>query len=103
MSYHKITPAQAKEMMQQDPEAVILDVRTEEEFAEGHIPGAVLIPHQEVPLKAEKVLHDKAKTILVYCRSGVRSRMAADALLALGFDNIYDLGGILSWPYEIQR
>ena len=79
---------------------VILDVRTEEEFAEGHIPGAILIPDYEIESKAEQNLTDKNQLILVYCRSGRRSKNASAALVSLGYTNIREFGGIIDWPYE---
>lgn len=97
----KITPEQAKEMMDQNKEVIILDVRTEEEFNSGHIPGAILIPDTEIGSKAEELLTDKGATLLVYCRSGRRSALAAKALQELGYQYIYDFGGIIDWPYEI--
>ena len=100
--YHKIEPGIAKKMMEESS-VIILDVRTSEEYNEGHIPGAVLIPDYEILETAEKVLKDKNQTILVYCRSGNRSRKAANNLLYLGYQNVYDFGGIIDWPYEIVK
>ncbi|MGN1027233.1 MAG: rhodanese-like domain-containing protein, partial [Faecousia sp.] len=81
------------------PEYVILDVRTEEEFAQGHIPGAILLPDYEIREEAERSLPDKDALILVYCRSGRRSKNAAETLAELGYTNIREFGGILDWPY----
>ena len=81
-------------------EYVILDVRTEEEFAAGHIPGAILLPDNEISAKAESMLGNKDQLILVYCRSGRRSKNAASQLAALGYTNIKEFGGILDWAYE---
>lgn len=100
--YHKIEPELAKKMMEESS-VIILDVRTSEEYNEGHIPGAVLIPDYEILETAEKILKDKNQTILVYCRSGNRSRKAANNLLYLGYQNVYDFGGIIDWPYEIVK
>jgi rhodanese-related sulfurtransferase len=80
---------------------IILDVRTPEEYEEGHIEGAILIPDNEITAKAEELLSDKNATILVYCRSGRRSALAAQALSELGYNKIYDFGGIIDWPYDV--
>ena len=100
--YHKIEPQIAKKMMEESS-VIILDVRTSEEYNEGHIPGAVLIPDYEILETAEEILQDNNQTILVYCRSGNRSRKAANNLLYLGYQNVYDFGGIIDWPYEIVK
>lgn len=100
-AYKKITPKEAAERMGED--AVILDVRTQAEFDEGHILNAVLLPEAEITQKAEGVLPDKEQTILVYCRSGRRSALAAKALIDLGYVSVYDFGGILDWPGEIVK
>lgn len=100
-TYKQITPAEAKALMEGD--AIILDVRTEEEFAEGHIEGAILIPDYEITEKAPQVLPDKNALILVYCRSGRRSKLAAEALVALGYTNVQEFGGIIDWPYEVVK
>ncbi len=99
--YKKITPEEALEMM--DGTAVILDVRTQEEYDEGHIDGAVLLVDTEIKSKAEDVLTDKSQKILVYCRSGRRSAQAAKELIAMGYTNVYDFGGILDWTGEIIK
>jgi rhodanese-related sulfurtransferase len=80
---------------------VILDTRTREEYDQGHIPGAIQISHDEITEKAEEVLTDKDQLILVYCRSGRRSKIAAEALVELGYTNIKEFGGIIDWPYEV--
>lgn len=100
-AYKKITAEEAKKIMDQNPDAVILDVRTEEEFSSGHIKGALLIPEYEISKKAADVLPDKSAVILVYCRSGRRSEIAANALVELGYTAVYDFGGIIDWPYDI--
>ena len=100
-TYEQITPSQAKILMDTETDYVILDVRTEEEFAEGHIENAILIPDYEIETKAESVLKDKKQLILVYCRSGRRSKIAADELAAMGYDNVKEFGGIIDWKYEI--
>lgn len=101
--YVTITADEAKEIMDNESGYVILDVRTEEEFSEGHIPGAILIPDYEIESKATKTLKDKDQLILVYCRSGRRSKLAAEALVKLGYTNIKEFGGIVDWPYEIEK
>ena len=98
--YMNITAEEAKKIMDTEPEYVILDVRTEEEFAQGHIPGAILIPDYEIREEAESSLPDNDALILVYCRSGRRSKNAAETLAELGYTNIREFGGILDWPYE---
>ena len=98
-----ITPAEAKDIMDKQTDYIILDVRTEEEFAEGHIAGAILIPDYEIEKKAEHVLTDKHQLILVYCRSGRRSKNAASQLVKLGYINVKDFGGIIDWPYETTK
>ena len=82
--------------------AVAVDVREPDEYAVGHIPGAKLLPLGEVNSRAAEVLPEKEATCLVYCRTGRRSAEAVQKLDALGYSNLYDLGGILSWPYEIE-
>ena len=81
---------------------VILDVRTQEEYDQGHIPGAILIPNTEIEARAEQELPDKDQLILVYCRSGRRSKLAADILVSLGYTDIREFGGIIDWPYEVE-
>ena len=97
-----ITAQQAKEIMDTQSNYIILDTRTQEEYDEGHIPGAILIPYDEILQKAESVLTDKNQLILVYCRSGRRSKLAAEALVELGYTNIKEFGGIIDWPYEVE-
>jgi rhodanese-related sulfurtransferase len=77
-------------------------VRTREEYDQGHIPGAIVISHDEIGEKAEKVLTDKNQLILVYCRSGRRSKIAAELLVELGYTNILEFGGINDWPYKVE-
>lgn len=101
--YEKISSAEAKEIMDNQTGYVILDVRTPFEYEEEHIEGAVLIPDNEISQKAEQVLTDKDQLILVYCRSGRRSKLAADELVKLGYTNIKDFGGIIDWQYETVK
>lgn len=101
--YVNITAVEARKIMDTETDYVILDVRTQEEYDQGHIPGAVLIPDYEIKARAEKVLPDKDQLILVYCRSGRRSKNAARILVELGYTNIMEFGGILDWPYGIEQ
>lgn len=96
-----ITAEQAKEIMDQDENCIILDVREQSEYEEGHIEGALLIPYTEIENRAEKELPDKDQQILVYCRSGRRSAVAAESLSGMGYTNVKDFGGIMDWPYEV--
>ena len=100
--YVNITAEEAKQIMDSEEGYIVLDVRTQEEYDEGHIPGAIVISHEEIAEKAEEVLTDKEQLILVYCRSGRRSKIAAEALVELGYTNIKEFGGIIDWPYEIE-
>ena len=94
---------EAKQMMTDYPDAVILDVREADEYNSGHIPGAVLLPYGDIPEKAHIVLPNKEKMILIYCRSGRRSKIAAESLTVLGYTAVYEFGGIIDWPYETQK
>ena len=100
--YMNITAEEAKQIMDSEEGYIILDVRTQEEYDQGHIPGAIVISHEEIAEKAEKMLTDKDQLILVYCRSGRRSKIAAEALAELGYTNIKEFGGIIDWPYETE-
>jgi len=100
--YVNITAEEAKRIMDTEEGYIILDVRTQEEYDQGHIPGAIVISHEELTEKAEGVLTDKEQLILVYCRSGRRSKIAAEALVELGYTNIKEFGGIIDWPYEVE-
>ena len=100
--YVNITAQQAKEIMDTQEGYIILDTRTQEEYDEGHIPGAILIPYDEITEKEEGILTDKDQLILVYCRSGRRSKIAAEALEKMGYTNIKEFGGIIDWPYEVD-
>lgn len=100
-SYEQITASQAKELMEKETGYIIIDARTQEEFDEGHIENAILIPEYEIAQRAEKELPDKDQLILVYCRSGRRSKIASQELVDLGYTNVKEFGGIIDWPYEI--
>ena len=100
--YLNITVQEAKALMDTQENYVILDVRTQAEYDEKHIPGAVLIPDYELQSRAGEMLTDKDQLILVYCRSGRRSKNAAQILVELGYTNIREFGGIIDWPYEVE-
>lgn len=100
-SFQTINASQAKEMIDQNPNVIILDVRTNEEYLEGHIENATLLPYDTIAQQAKVTLPDTSSTILVYCRSGRRSSIAAQSLVDLGYSNIYDFGGIIDWPYSV--
>ena len=103
-SYQQITAKEAKSMMEEQPDAVILDVREQDEYDAGHIPGAVLLPvgtiNEETAVSA---IPEKDTVVLVYCRSGNRSKTASQSLVDLGYTRIYEFGGIKDWPYEVER
>ena len=100
--YEQITQDEAKKIMDSEEKHIILDTREQDEFDEGHIPGAILIPYTEIENKAEKMLPDKDALILVYCRSGRRSKIAAQSLAELGYTNVKEFGGIINWKYEVE-
>ena len=100
--YMNITAQEAKKIMDTEEGYIILDTRSQEEYDEGHIPGAIVIPHDEITDRAEEELPDKDQLLLVYCRSGRRSKLAAEALVELGYTNIKEFGGIIDWPYEVE-
>ncbi len=103
LTYEQITPQEAKTIMDTEKDYIIIDARTEEEFAEGHIENAILIPEYEIKDRAEKELSDKEQLILVYCRSGRRSKIASEELVKLGYTNVKEFGGIIDWPYEVKK
>ena len=101
-SYQQITQEEAKEMMDTQ-EVIILDVREQDEYDSGHIPGAVLLPVGTINEEtAAEVIPEKDSTVLVYCRSGNRSKTASSTLAELGYTNVYEFGGINTWPYETE-
>ena len=100
-TYQQITAQEAKAIMDTESAYIIIDARTDEEFAAGHIANAILIPEYEVAARAEEELPDKDALILVYCRSGRRSKIASQELVKLGYTNVKEFGGIIDWPYEI--
>ena len=101
--YQQITAEEAKKIMDSGEEHIILDTREQDEFDEGHIPGAILIPYTEIDNKADEMLPDKDAQILVYCRSGRRSKIASESLAKLGYTNVKEFGGIIDWPYEVEK
>ena len=101
-AYQQITQEKAKEMMDTQ-EVIILDVREQSEYDSGHIPGAVLLPVGTIDeATAAAAIPAKDSTVLVYCRSGNRSKTASSALAELGYTNLYEFGGINTWPYETE-
>jgi rhodanese-related sulfurtransferase len=94
-----IDAATAYERMNASDEYTLIDVRTPDEFSEGHIAGAILLPDYDIEARAAEVLPDKDAVIYVYCRSGRRSAASSDLLAEMGYTNIYDMGGIIDWPY----
>ena len=103
VQYKKITPQEAYNIMQSGNKYILLDVRTQAEYDQERIEGAILIPDTEIKQRAEKELPDKNALILVYCRSGVRAANASQALVDLGYTNVQDFGGILNWPYATVK
>ena len=102
-TYEQISGAEAKALMDSESGYIILDVREQYEYDEGHIPGALLIPYGEIADRAENELPDKDQLILVYCRSGRRSKIAAEELVKLGYTNVKEFGGIIDWEYETVK
>ena len=103
LGYEQINAKEAKEIMDSGVDHIIIDARTEEEFASGHIEGAILIPEYEIAQRAEQEIPDKDALILVYCRSGRRSKIACEELVKLGYTNVKEFGGIIDWQYEIVK
>jgi rhodanese-related sulfurtransferase len=101
VEYKKISAADAKARIDSGDALIILDVRTQEEFDAGHIAGAILVPNETIIDEQPELLPDLDAEILVYCRSGNRSGQAANKLLAMGYTNVVDFGGIIDWPYEV--
>lgn len=103
VEYEQISQQRAKELMDSETDYTIIDARTDEEFKAGHIEGAVMIPEYEIKEKAEALIPDKDRLILVYCRSGRRSKIASEELVKLGYTNVKEFGGIIDWPYDIVK
>lgn len=101
--YTQITMKEAKDIFEAKGDYIILDVRTEEEYGEGHIPGAICVPNETIEDAEIKELPDKEQTIYVYCRSGNRSKQASEKLVKMGYINIIEFGGIIDWEGEIEK
>ena len=101
MTYRQISQEEAKQMMARDDGHIIVDVRRQDEYDTGHIPGAILVPNESIGEEQPEQLPDKDQIILIYCRSGRRSKEAAQKLANMGFINIYEFGGIIDWTGEI--
>ena len=101
--YEQITQEEAKKIIDEQDGYVIIDARTHEEFATGHIPNAICIPNETIDEGIGDQLPDKEQLLLIYCRSGNRSKQAADKLVKLGYTNIKEFGGIITWPYDIVK
>ena len=101
MTYHQISQEEAKQMMARDDGHIIVDVRRQDEYDAGHIPGAILIPNESIETEPPEQLPDKDQMILIYCRSGRRSKEASQKLADMGYTNIYEFGGIIDWTGEI--
>lgn len=99
--FKTITPEEAKEILEENPNAVLLDVRTQTEYDKEHIPNAILFPNENITEETFSELGlDYDTTILVYCRTGIRSKEAASKIASLGYKNVLDIGGIEDWPYD---
>lgn len=98
-----ISPADAKTRLEQESGVVVVDVRTQEEYDQGHLRASVLVPLDDLAALAPQKLPDKDAVLFIYCRSGRRSALAAQQLVSMGYTQVYDLGGILDWPYEITK
>lgn len=102
-SYQQISAEEAKRMMDELEDEIVLDVREQNEYDAGHVPAAVLLPVGDIEEMAAAVIPTKDTVVLVYCRSGNRSKMASEALVKLGYTQVYEFGGIRSWPYEVEK
>ncbi len=103
MGYKQISAAEAKAFMESGRAYVLIDARTQSEFDAGHIPGAVLIPEYEIAARAKAEIPEKDTPVLVYCRSGRRSKIAAKELVKAGYTNVKEFGGIIDWEYETEK
>lgn len=102
-TYYQISQDEAKRIMDEESDYIIVDAREQSEYDEGHIKGAIVIPYTEIEQKAEELLPNKTQLILVYCRSGRRSKIAAQSLANIGYKNVKEFGGIIDWQYEIEK
>ncbi|MCR1933453.1 rhodanese-like domain-containing protein [Clostridium tepidum] len=103
MYTNTITPKEAKKILSQRDDIIVLDVRNENEYREGHIKGSKLMPIELLETNIEDEVPDKNSTIFIYCNSGKKAKIAYEHLKELGYNNLYDLGGIEDWPYEIEK
>lgn len=101
VGYRQISQAEAQKMMDTEKDYIILDVRTPDEYAEGHIPGAICISHDAIPTDDIPELPRKDQLIMVYCRSGRRSKLAAEQLVAQGYTDVVEFGGVNTWPGKL--
>lgn len=102
-SFNRISQEDAKEMMEMEDGHVIVDVRRQDEYRKGHIPGAVLIPNESISVAPPEQLPDKDQVILIYCRTGARSKQAAQKLADMGYTNLYEFGGIMNWTGPVVK
>lgn len=102
-TYYQIPQDEAKKIMDEESDYIIVDAREQSEYDEGHIKGAIVIQYTEIEQKAEEMLPDKEQLILVYCRSGRRSKIAAQSLANMGYTNVKEFGGIIDWQYGIEK
>ena len=102
-TYYQISQDEAKRIMDEESDYIIVDAREQSEYDEGHIKGAIVIPYTEIEQKAEEMLPNKDQLILVYCRSGRRSKIAAQSLANMGYTNVKEFGGIIDWQYGIEK
>lgn len=100
---YMISAEQVQEKIDKNEEFILLDVRTKEEYEQGRIPGTVLIPLNDLENQVTLKLENKEAEIVVYCRSGNRSKRAVEILKSMGYTNVHDLGGIIDWPYATER
>lgn len=100
--YHKLSVEEAKKVLDEDSSTILLDVRAKAEFSENHIVGATSLPLPDIEANAATWFPHKDALILVYCRSGVRSKAAANLLVSMGYTRVYDIGGIKDWPYDTE-
>ena len=100
-AFRQISQGEAKEMMAKDDGHVVVDVRRQDEYDAGHIPGAILVPNESIGCDSPEALPDYDQIILVYCRTGNRSKQAAQKLASMGYTNIYEFGGITTWTGDV--
>lgn len=101
-SYKSISPNEARERLKFDKSVILLDVRSPEEYAELHIPNSKLLPLEQLQSNISKIANDKDTEIIVHCHSGARASTACNLLSKMGYTNVSNLGGIVSWPYETE-